>query len=400
MLIYIILVIVLLIIFLLYLKKKDYKNNEKSNEFFPFNNDDYDKPEYVKNYENNKTDNSPNYTYENITQYNFKRFLYIIKNINKEKIHLKNKSKYNFYTQSTTDDKIRMDLDIITKYVLLKLNDDKYYDFSKTNYGDVEIWIDKKGNEEIKYELFLWDKKNFFEVKLHVYIIKFVEKNNIEEYGIKDKKYIFEDYNIGLPFKDQIIPLPTEVIITAHIDTGLSTIKPNEPSKIKYLYLNQIEIQNSTLIVNYQKDKYPFDKLEVEEDGFSGITDMSLEYMKIKKGTKNNPYFEKARKYNQWPRLDEEPQWKSQFPSKPPPKHWDVDGVYYYGNDDKKPFTDPNICKIYEPGTRWSSFHEDLQPYYWPTLATLPRNCGDNYWLFDITSGPVGNNTFIGGGKR
>ena len=125
---------------------------------------------------------------------------------------------------------------------------------------------------------------------------------------------------------------------------------------------------------------------------------MSLEYIKIKGDT--NPFFDKGIKYNKWPTLDEEPKWKGQYPSKPPPKHWDVDGVYYYAKEDQKPYSDKRLLDLYEPGTRWSEDKEELQPYFWPTLATIPRNCGENFWLFDNSAGPVGGNTFIGGGKK
>lgn len=343
----------------------------------------------------------PDLSHENITQYNFKRLFKNIELVNKEKILLNNKNNYNFYTQSTTDDKLRMDLDIISKYVILLLNNDNYYDFNKTNFGDVKVWIDKDGNEEYEYELFLWDKKNYFELKLLINIIKFIKETEINKYNIKEKKYLFPD------FKDQIIPSPIDVIITSHIDTDLSSIKPNIPTQIKYLYINQIEVQNSTLIVDYHKDKYPFNKLNVDEQGFSGITDMSLEYIKLKGGI-SNPYLENGRQYNKWPTLDEEPKWKGQYPSKAPPKHWDADGIYYYGKKDKceiafvkndeKPYTNKKYCDIYEPGTRWSEQSEPTQPNYWPTLATLPRNCGENYWLFDMTNGA--NGTFFGGGKK
>lgn len=353
----------------------------------------YEKKElYTKNELNNvennvakyatKNPNNINLSTENITQYKFKQLFLDIEKINKEKIVLNNKSNHNFYTQSTTDDKLRMDLDIISKYVILLLNNNNYYEFSKTNFGDVDVWVDKDGNEEFKYELFLWDKKNYFEIKLLINIIKFIEEKEIDKYGIKEKDLIFPDFNIGLPFKDQIIPLPTDVIITGHLDTATSSIKPNIPKKIKYLYLNQIEIYNSTLIVDYNKDKYPFHKLDVDENGFSGITDMSLEYIKIKGGI-SNPYLENGRQYNKWPTLDEEPKYMGQYPSKSPPKHWDNDGVYYYDKLDK---LDKKLCNIYEPGTRWSEDKELLQPNYWPTLATLPRNCGENYWLFDLSN--------------
>ena len=55
---------------------------------------------------------------------------------------------------------------LLTKYVLLILNLDKYYDFAKTNYGDMTVYYNKKNDSNYIYELFLWDKKNFFEVKL------------------------------------------------------------------------------------------------------------------------------------------------------------------------------------------------------------------------------------------
>ena len=393
-----------------------YSKNIKREEFFQW--DSNVKPNFVTNYENIDFDKEPNYKYNNITEYNFDRLFKKIKIINKEKITLKNKSNYNFYTQSTTDDNLRMNLDLISKYVILILNNDKYYDFNKTNYGDVEIWIDRDGNEELKYELFLWDKKNYFQIKLLVNIIKFVEKDQANKYGVRDSPYITPDFNIGLPFKDQIIPLPTEVVITGHFDTGVSTIKPNDPSKIKYLYLNQIEIQNSTLIVDYQKDKYPFNKLSVNEDGFSGITDSSLEYINIKSGSLDAPYLENGRQYNKWPTLNEEPKWKSQYPAKfPPIKMWNDDGIYYYndkdGNNNDKPdkedivFTksdskkdDDRYCDVYKPGTRWSEDKEPLQPYFWISNYVLPK-CGDNYWLFDnVNGGNIGGNTFVGGGKR
>lgn len=405
-LIFFLIIIICAIIFTVYLQF-----NKKKESFFQW--DSNVKPNFVTNYENIDFSVPPNYKYENITEYNFNRIFKKIQIINKEKISLKKKGNYNFYTQSTTDDKLRMDLEIISKYVILVLNDDHYYDFSKTNFGDVEIWIDKEGNEELKYELFLWDKKNYFQLKLLVNIIKFVEENQVNKYGMRNSPYIFPDYNIGLPFKDQIIPLPTEVIITGHFDTSTDSIRPNEPSKIKYLYLNQIDVQNSTLIVDYHKDKYPFNRVKVDENGFSGITDSSLEYVNILNKSTSSPYLENGRQYNKWPTLDEEPKWKAQFPAKfPPIKKWNQDGIYYYekGKEDKeeivftKEDTEKEVdryCDVYEPGTRWSEDKEPLQPYFWPGNYTVNSTCGENFWLFDnANGGNIGGNTFVGGGKR
>jgi len=385
-----------------------YKNSNENYRSF----DDNNKPDFVTNYENIDFKKEPDYKYENISQYNFDRLFSKVKKINKKQINLQNKSNYNFYTQSTTSDKLRMDLDIITKYVLLILNDDKYYDFAKTNYGDVEMWVDNKGNEEIKYELFLWDKKNYFEIKLWVNIIKIVEEG--DKYGIKNSPYAFPDFNIGWPFKDQIIPLPTDTVTPGNFDISLEGISPNDPSKIKFLYLNQIEIQNSTLVVDYHKNKYPFKQMTVDENGFSGITDQTLEYSVLRNNGPSTPYLENGKKYNQWGTLDSEPKWKGQYPSKAPDIfYWNNDGIYCKDKPcgvkktpeikftDMSPENSKGVCDVYEPGTRWSASKEPLQPYFWVSNYQVNK-CSENEWLFSNlvgTSNAVGG-PFFGGGKR
>ena len=411
--IYIIIILICLFIFLSIIYKNYVENYSCNNTNFDNNN----KPEFVQKYENIDFKGMPDYKLENITQYNFDRLFSKVQNINEKKVNLKNKSNYNFYTQSTTEQELRMDLEIISKYVIMILNDDKYYDFSKTNFGDVEIWIDKDGNEQIKYELFLWDKKNYFQVKLWVNILKIVE-GHVDKYGIKNSPYIFPNYNIGWPFKDQIIPLPTDTIPTGHFDTSLDSIKPDIPTKIKYLYINQIEVQNSTLVVDYHKDKYPFNKLTVDENGFSGITDQTLEYALLKTNAQHNPYFDNGRKYNQWPTLDNELKFYPQYPNVQPPQKWDLDGVYYYDNEyndvnnnensvDKIKYTKlkneykNNYCDIYHAGTRWSEQQEPLQGQFWVSNYQLPK-CGTNEWLFSnsLPVGGFGGNVFFGGGKK
>ena len=396
--IYTILIILFLYLFYAYQtfnisSSKDGNNIKSKENFHPQKNT----PNFVKDYLNKKVSDAPNYRVENINQFNFDRLYKKLQLINKEKIELKGPLRYELRTQSTTDDRLRIDLDQITKYVLLILNEDKYYNFAKTNYGNVELWYDKKNNAEYKYELFLWDKKNYFEIKLVIHIVKFAKKDNSYQFGIKDRTYIFPNYLIGFPSADQLIPLPTEINDISNSVNGTSTISPDDPLGTQYLYLNQVEIQNSTLIVNYDKNNDHSPKIELSEHGFSGVTDMSLEYIGI--DGDNTPYLEKSKDYNKWPTLDSEPKWKAQYPAKPPPQSWDVDGVYYYSEKAKKKDGKEirRYCSAFEPGTIWSPMKMPLQPYYWPTLATIPRNCGENYWLFNQV-GPQG--TFFGGGKK
>ena len=335
---------------------------------------------------------------DNTTEYDFRRLFEKIQKKMKKQLHLEKGAHYNFYTQSTTNDRLRMNLDMITKYVVLLLNEDEYYNFSKTNYGDVEVWVDKEGNEEIKYELFLLDKRHYFEIKLEVNILKFLYgKRKGEEYAEKTSPYIFPHYNIGIPNLDQMIPLPEEVITTGNLVIGTSTISPNNPVPIKYLYLNGIEIKNSDLIVDYEKDKYPFHRMEVNEKGFSGTNDSTLEYVNILNKPMNAPYIENGLEYNKWITLDAEPKYASQWPAKSPPTYWNADGDYYYGKGDDKN-GDPEKCNVFTQGIIWSKQKEELQPTLNPTLFGLPRNCGENNWLFELT-GDSTPNTFFGGGK-
>lgn len=376
--------------------KKEANEEENMNEKFNPLNSQKNTPNFVKGYLNKRVSSDPNYRVENINQFNYDRLYEKLQGVNEEKVELKAPLNYTFYTVNTTDDKLRRDLDIITKYVLLIINQDNYYNFAKTNYGDVKIYTDKHNNANYIYELFLWDKKNYFEIKLLINIIKFPKKNKLYKFGIKQRKYIFTDYLIGFPSADQLIPLPLSVIPTQNKGLNEGGINKNDALPAEYYYLNQINIQNSTLIINYEKNNFNNKKMNIDEQGFSGITDMSLEYVGIQ--TNNNPFLEKSKKYNSWPTLDEEPKWKGQYPAKTPPRDWDVDSVYYYSKDDKaKARKNDTACDAYDPGTIWSPMKMPLQPQSWPTLATIPRNCGENYWLFNQV-GP--QNTFFGGGKQ
>ncbi len=378
---------------------KKIEESESKNGFTDLN---QKKPPTVRGYKPNEEE-SPNYRYQNETQYNYNRLMDTVNKINEHQYKLSEIVLHETFTQSTTDDKMRMDLDTISKYVLLVLNEDKYFEFAKTNFGDVEMWTDKDGNQEIKYEIFLWELNFAFEVKLWVHILKFVDKEKMTHFGIRDQHYIFQYYNIGYPFKDQIIPPPDQVVVSGHFDlsNALQNVKPNEPAPTRFLYLNKIEIENSTLVVNYHIGKPNTNEFRVadEELGISGITDTQLEYIGVKGD--HNPYLEKGRQYNQWIRLDEEPSWQGQYPSKPPPIDWDMDGVYYYSEDQEKPYCDKRKCYDFEPGQRASPDNEPLQPQYWASNYTTPINCGEYYWMFGLgdNNGSV-STTFMGGGKR
>jgi len=288
-----------------------------------------------------------------------------------------------------------MDLDQITERIINIINS-KTYDFSKTNYGDVEVWTDKDNNEEIKYELFLWDKKHFFEIKLWVHVIKFVDKKYAGKYGVKKSPYLFPTYFIGYPVEDQLIPPPDQIIPSGNMSNYPEGVCDNSPLPIGYLYINRVTIQNSTLVVNYYKNMYPYPVLKANENGrgMGGVTDMKLDYMKVKGD--NNPIYETATNYNKWPTLEEEPTWEGQYPAKAPPiNKWNEEGVYYY--EEGQGVIPEGKCPETCAGTRWSSMGEPLQPNFW-VANYQSQPCGDMFeGLFNLV-GP--NGTFFGGGKK
>jgi len=394
--VYLLIIISSLFIIFFYQTKNTSKSNKKiDNENFDYKTTQLNTPSFVANYINKKFSSEPDYNVENINQFNYDRLFEKLELINNEKIELNGPFNHEKYIVNTIDDKLRRDLDNITDYVLLILNQDSYYNFSKTNYGDVDIYFNKKNGANYIYELFLWDKKNYFQIKLIIDIIKIPKKSYIHRFGIKQKKYIFNDFNIGIPSKDQMIPLPLDVIPTENSKLSNELYK-NEPLKPKYFYLNQIKIQNSTLVVDYQKNNFNNQKMKIDEFGFSGTNDMTLEYNYYKGN--NNPVADKNQVRNKWPVLEEEPKWKGQYPAKTPPTNWDVDGIYYYSRNDKiKASENDTYSDMHDSGTIWSPMKMPLQPDSRPTLATLPRNCGENYWLFN-SQGPDG--TFFGGGKK
>ena len=362
--------------------------------------------------------NDPNYLKENITQFHYKKLLLDLDNINNRKIiKLKGITNEQSYTQSTTRDSLRLDLDQITKKIIPILN--SYgYDFSSTNYGDVIVWTDKFNNEEIKYELFLWDKKYYFEIKLWIHCIKFVEKKYTQQYGVKKSPYLFPTFPIGYEVEDQIIPDPLNVIISGNMSNppnGICSTKT--PLPIKYFYLNRIDIWNSTLVVNYSKNMYPFPQIKITDNskGLSGYTDMSIYYSNLI-GNKPTVVQKKAIEENKWPTLYEQPPYIHEYPCKNPPiNHWNEEGIYYYGNEEKYPqneqdpksippsstnFTqkDDKICPTFCPGTRWSSTQEPLQPNFWVSYFQSQANCGDYEFLFDNSKSLPG--VFVSGGKK
>jgi hypothetical protein len=356
---------------------------------------DCDTPQYLIDQECK----SPNYLVEDETNFAKKQLLNLLLKINKKPIKLNSPCTYKFYNHTTMDDLLRRTMDEISSHVVTLINKESDYEFQKANYGDIQVWCDAKGNKEYKYELFLWSLKHYFQIKFYVHVVKFVKKNQMKPYCIESSPYIFPTYHNGYPCKDQLIPAPHEVIPTGNIVLSTKSVKPNSVESAEYMYLNHLDIENSTLVINanIQKDKQFI--MDVGENG--GIIDNKLEYTHLKPGQKANPIQPFARESNKWIETPDKPDYMGQYPCKVAPEMWDEDGIYYYskarGKEMKESKRNYDVCI----GVRSSTEPLPLQPNFWITNyaeAGTGVNCGPNSWLFNNYNGPMG--TFVGGGKK
>ena len=348
------LILLIIIVFLLCKMKKNSKN---LNENLVFDNL-----------------HKPNLSIENKTQYFYINLLKNLKhNENKKVIKLKSPCKVEKYIHNTTDETLKESLDNINSFILENLNKGHQYKFKRTNFGNIVIQKDKKDVINYIYEVFVQDVKNLLMIELKVNVIVFPDKN-IKRHFANDittcteiTTSSFPVYNIGIPSTDQYIPLPTQVIPTAGDVLSNKGVKYPHALKPKYLYVNELKILNSTLVVN--------PNTKCLSNAVDGKEDKSPEFSWFKNG--KNPYIEKSSKRNRWPTLKDQPENKGQWPCTPVNQKWNTDGVYIPKPEPSK------LC----PGTTWMTKDMALQAQFWPTLATVPRNSGENAWLFEMSRG-------------
>jgi len=310
----------------------------------------------------------PDFSKENYTEFMRKRLVVDLAKFKNERRNLKGKCEKEKYIWNTTDKFLKDELNQISKIVIERLNNQCRFDFNYSGYGDINVKKDCKGNKHYIYELFVWDKVNFFQVKLNINLIKYVKKGYVEDCSRENNpNLVFPYYKIGIPSKEQLVPTPMDVIPTGNVVLSTASIKYPVPSPIEYLYINLIDVENSTLIINHtQKNK----------DTLCGGFGDGSECFSFVKGD-SDPYIEPAVIRNKWTRLPNQPYCMNTWPCTPKPNDWDSLGVY-----------EPDVKDSKEcPGETWAAEYVYPQPTFNPTVTELPRDCGQNYWLFDLTNG-------------
>lgn len=309
---------------------------------------------------------------ENTTQYLTRSLLGIMKNASqKKKLVLKSPCIVNKYIPGTTDEYLKDDIKPITELVVTILNKSNKFEFIHTTYGNISVIKDRRNIYNYVYDMFLEDVVNIITVHIKVNVVvfpnrnykKFIRMNKLSNVN----QSIFPIYNIGTPSRGQLIPLPTEVIPTAGDVIGNSTINVPDRLNPKYMYINTIEILNSSLVINPNRKCIGV--------GVNASKSKILDHSWVDK--KHTPYIEQSVKRNKWIPVKSLPTNRKQYPCTEHADEWNENGIY----------TPIAITSNSCPGKRWSLTQMPLQPNYNPTLATIPRNKGENAWLFEMSRG-------------
>jgi len=280
------------------------------------------------------------------------------------------------YPKNTIDTHARDKLDLLIKPLLKRIKQiAPMTDFWLVGYESWRIYQVK--NDPIKInqiDCFIYDRIGWTEIRLLLEICELPKKNAINstqcrQINNKNLKTCaqettpqFPRYFVGYPTNDQLIPLPTEVIITEKTVQNLNGVNYPIPCPFEKIWINWIEIVNSNLTLN------SFEKFNGKQ--LSGINKIPFDYSKWDGG--NNPYQLPNRATNQWPTIDSQPPNIKAWPCTPVPFVWDSLG--------NRPIVQPTKrC----PGIRTSLTQQPLTTSYDPSMFQYPRNITKYTWMFD-----------------
>lgn len=267
------------------------------------------------------------------------------------------------FIKATIGTKEKIGLDKLIKPIINKLNKSNL-DFKVLTYNEVVITT-SKDNKYKNYliDVELWELKQYWQMRILVDTTIYTEPQlDTTMTCAQFSSLPFKTFPIGAPSLDQMIPLPTEVIPTGNIVLNNNGVKPFKPPIVIQQGIHSVKLVNSNEVIG----------------GYNGIQNNNNRLMNIEvktdSKTYDTPFVQKAVCRNKWPRLDEQPKGKLAWPCNPVCLKWNSNGIY----NESKEFKD---CY----GDRSSYSAAPYVASYWPTLTTLPRNTGPNYWLFDIT---------------
>jgi hypothetical protein len=287
---------------------------------------------------------------------------------------------YTLYVPQTTPLPVRLDLKHISKTMLTWLSKElPEFDFHTTNYDRVEAYQDSNKNIQYRYTWFVLDLVTRSSVGFSMDVVKLVAPGTYDPKDIRQRQRLSctaytpqpkEEYTIGIPSKDQLIPTPMDVIPTGNQVIRFDSISPNEYPKAAEYILNSIQIRHSTLTLG--AETVPLKKQ------IDGVSNNMLEYRPLHREEKetHTPEYEKGPLRNKWitppeVKCDPHGQYPCTFTQF---SQWNELGIYE-PHDRQKP-----TC----PGYISSTEKEPKQPYDNPTFGKYPWNGGAYGWMFNL----------------
>jgi len=307
----------------------------------------------------------------------------ILKNISNTKYKSINRVSTCKYITCTTPLKVKLELENIINNILTKMNVTSVFNFNLVEINNIEVYLDNSNNKQYICDILVNDNKNYLSLRLKLdIIVKYISSKRNKKVTCSDiTTPPFKKYRIGTPSNDQLIPLPSDVIVTERSISSTDSINKIEIDKVTGLQINYISVLNCDDVIN----GFTIDKVK-DGNKLGGVNDGKNEFSNLEM-TDSNPFIEPSVIRNKWVTFNQQPTDYQAFPCQEAPKTWNILGV---PPDDIKYTAE---CQ----GKRESTEQTDLQGQTWPTLGTVPRRNGDNAWLFDlsrgITSFPTGRST-------
>lgn len=325
---------------------------------------------------------NPNKNNFNYTQLYYAFLIQLFKTMSKDKKEY-NKKLVKYYAKNTVDYHAMDALNMLMKPILKKMEklSNGRCDFWLVGYESWKIYqVDDSALKINEIDCFIYDRIGWTEVRLLIQLAEVPSKNCIGKYECRKNdnpnlKTVaelttpeFPTYPIGIGSNDQLIPLPTQVMISGNEVQTSDGINFPIPCSFEMVWVNWVEIVNSSLVLNAFE--------EYSDKQLSGLQKIPFDFTKYTPpGGRQNPYQWTAQATNQWPTLDDQPKDEKAWPCKTTPFRWNSLGV----QEKVKPTA---RC----PGVRHSLEQEPLTASFYNGYFDIPRKNTDYLWMFDNTA--------------
>ena len=370
-----ILLIIFIIIFLIYTYKIGYQNRDNFKNNIN-NNKQLQEINYLKyntdltkvafNPTGNPLDYMPLKKNYNYTTLYYLFLIQLFQALSVQKIDYKKKL-INNYPKSILDSNLINTLDMLVKPLLKKIKQiAPMTDFWLVGYESYDLYQIKNSNLKLhRIDCFLYDVNGVVQIRLLLEIVE--EPKKIKKFKSKEPTCAQKTtpsipyYYIGYPCQNQLIPLPSQVIVTGRDVLSEKGTKYPVPCPYEKIWVNYAEIVNSSLVLN------AFENFGIND--LPGLNQIPINYSVWKGG--NDPYYLPSKYRNRWTKFKDEPKNLKAWPCTPIPFVWNL-----YG-------TPPAVYPTKDcPGLRRSTQEAPLTTSYDPSMFDNPRNTDEYNWLF------------------